>query len=231
MTYSFFRVISPSLVLAALLEYMGCSSSRGTNTGNGTTGYCPALSCEEPVIVTGSDGTTYRGIIGPDLTISTDSYAQSLPNPPVAELGFTGGEVDVSDAGCREEAGSGLQVQIFISTADSSIDASGALHVHSAARNDIYAAGPGDIYQPPTPGWAVDLTVTADGQLTATLSVVSSSSLDAGGAMQELKFSGPIQPLCIGADGKLGPASIPVSGGSTFTFPCWHPKGCFDWSH
>jgi hypothetical protein len=237
MTYSFLRRIGLSLLLAAVFGYIGCSL--GTNTGNGTaagtggaSGSCFYEPCIDPVNVTGSDGTTYRGRIYPDVTIASYGYAQSFPNPPVAELSFGGSEVDLSGAGCQV-VGSGMgrfdQVQIFISTADSSIDASGTLHVHSAPRDDIYAAGPGDIYNPPVPGWAVDLAVTVDGQLTATLSVASSSSidagessssLDAGVAMQELKISGRIEPGC--------GASMPVSGGRTFSFPCWQHAGCGD---
>lgn len=238
MTYSFLRgFFGLSLVLAALLGYMGCST--GTNTGNGIAapaggsgGFCPYEPCTYAANVTGPDGTTYRGRIFPDVTIATDSYAQSLPNPPVAELSFGGSEVDLSDAGCQV-AGSGLgqfdQVQIFVSTADSSIDASGTLHVHSAPRNDMYAAGPGDIYDPPIPGWAVDLTLTADGQLAATLTLASAGSLDAGAVEQELKIKGPLDSSCVpGPNGTVIPASMPVSGGGTFNFPCWQPAGCGD---
>lgn len=235
MTYSFLRGFSLSLVLAALFGYIGCSA--GTNTGNGiggSPGSCPYEPCSYAVNVTGSDGTTYRGRIFPDVGIASYSYAQSFPDPPVAELSFSGSEVDLSDAGCQV-VGSGFgpfdQVQIFISTADSSIDASGTLHVHSASRNDIYAAGPGNIYEPPIPGWSVELTVTANGQLTATLSVGSSSSLDAGAPAQELKIGGRIEPGCVpGPDGQMIPASLPVSGGGTFNFPCWQRTGCSDWA-
>jgi hypothetical protein len=244
MRHSFFRGSSLSLLLAASLGYASCSA--GTNTGNGTNtgtgggaGFCPYMPCSYPVNVTGSDGTTYRGRISPDITIASDSYAQSFPNPPVAELSFSGSEVDLTDAGCQD-TGSYLQVQIFISTADSSIDASGTLHVHSAPRNDIFAAGPGYIYDPPIPGWAVELTVTTDGQLSATLSMASADSLDAGATVQETKLGGSIEPICgvpagpngglmLAPDGGVIPASMPVSGGGTFNFPCWKPEGCGDW--
>ena len=211
MTVSFLRSFNRSLLLLGLLECTGCS--RGTNTG----GSCPLEVCEEPIQLIGSDGTTYRGRVWPDVNIATSDYAQSLPNPPMAELSFAGGEVSASDAGCQDTGGR-LQVQVFVSTADSSMDASGTLHVHSAPRDDIFAAGPGYIYDPPIPGWAVDLTLTADGQLTATLSVESSDSLDAGTAVRELRLSGRIQPEC--------GASMPVSGGGTFKFPCWQLTSC-----
>ena len=260
MTYSFLRGFSLILVLAALFGYVGCSGTNtgnGTAAGTGGAGYnlgtantggapntggaantggtqgaCPYLPCSYPVNVTGSDGTTYRGRIIPDISIASYSYAQSLPNPPVAELSFSGSEVDLSDAGCQViESGSGQfdQVQIFISTADSSIDASGTLHVRSAGRNDMYAAGPGNIYEPSIPGWAVDLTVTADGQLTAALSSASADSLDAGETAQALNISGHIDPSCVpGPNGQPIPASMPVSGGGTFNFPCWQRTGCGD---
>ncbi len=153
-----------------------------------------------------------------------------VSNPPVAQLSFAGGEVDLSDAGCRDTSDTGTRfyVGIYISTADSSIDTSGTLHVRSTGRDDIYASGPADIYGPPDPGWAVDLSVTKDGELTATLSVASSNSSDAGAEMQQLKFSGPVGGCIAGPDGGVIPASIPVSGGGTFSLPCWHPSGrCF----
>ncbi len=236
MKYSFLRVICPSLVLAVVLGYIGCTA--GTNTGNGTaagtggaSGFCTYMPCLYSANATGPEGTTYRGRISA-ITVAKDSYAQSLPNPPVAELLFVGSEVDLSDAGCQVvESGVIDQVRIFISTADSSIDASGTLHVRSAGRNDSYAAGPGDTYNPPNPGWAVDLTLTVDGKLTATLSLASADPSDAGAAVQELKINGPLDPSCVpGPDGGVIPASISVSGGGTFSFPCWQRKGCFDWS-
>jgi hypothetical protein len=270
MTHSFFRGICPSLLLAAWLGGVGCS---GTNTGNGMTAgtpstggapggtggvtggvggvtggtggapqYCPSRPpCSGPVNLTGSDGRTYRGWVYPDVTIASDSHAASVANPPVAMLTFVGGEIDDSDAGCREVMSFGFpEVHVYVAAADSSIDAFGTLHVHSAARSDNYGSGP-TAY----PGWAVDLAVTADGQLTATLSLAVSSGLDAGagagaggagageggaggvGAMQELELSGRIEPSCVaGPDGGLTPASIPVSGGGTFNLPCWQRTGC-----
>lgn len=237
MTHSFLRGFSLSLVLAALLGYIGCSA--GTNTGNGIVagtgglpGSCPYLPCSYSANATGPDGTTYRGRISADISVASYSYAQSLPNPPVAELTFGGSEVDLSDAGCQvTEPQNPYQVQIFITTADSSIDASGALHVRGAPRDGYYASGPSLYANNSTaPGWAVDLAVTAGGQLMGTLSEVTSSSLDAGAATQELIISGPLGPSCVpGPDGKPVPASIPVSGGGTFSFPCWQPTGCSDY--
>jgi hypothetical protein len=138
---------------------------------------------------------------------------------------------------CQPE-GFSLFVQIFISTADSSTDESGMLHVHGAPRGYLYVGGPVDYSadaSPPNPGWAVDLTVTAEGQLSATLTLASSSSLDAGTLdagepAQELKISGPLEPAClyIHQDGVASPASIPVSGGGVFTVPCWQRSGCGD---
>jgi len=237
MKYSFLRVICPSLVLAVVLGYIGCTA--GTNTGNGTaagtggvSGFCYWEPCGYPVNVIGSDGTTYRGKIQidqsvtPNVNIAIESDAASVSNPPVAELSFTGGEVDLSDAGCQDtDRETRFYVDIYISAADSSIDASGALHVRSPGRDDIYASGPGDINDLPVPGWAVDLTVTADGQLTATLSVTSSSPSDAGADMLQLNFNGPVGGCVADPDGGVMPATIPVSGGRTFSFPC--PRSTF----
>ena len=142
----------------------------------------------------------------------------------------------MSDAGCQV-IGSSLeqfgQVEIFITTADSSIDASGTLHVHGAPRDGYYASGPSryGANDSTTPGWAVDLSVTANGQFSGTLSLASLVPSDAGAAVQELKINGPLEPSCVpGPDGGVIPASMPVSGGGTFNFPCWQRKGCGDWS-
>ena len=157
------------------------------------------------------------------------------PNPPVVKLTFSGSEVDLSDAGCQV-IGSSLeqfgQVQIFITTADSSIDVSGTLHVHGAPRDGYYASGPSRYANDSTtPGWAVDLSVTANGQFSGTLSFTSLVPSDAGAAVQELKINGPLDPSCVpGPDGGVIRASMPVSGGGTFNFPCWQRKGCGDWS-
>ena len=98
MTYSFLRGFSLILVLAALFGYVGCSGTNtgnGTAAGTGGAGYnlgtantggapntggaantggtqgaCPYLPCSYPVNVTGSDGTTYRGRIIPDISIA-----------------------------------------------------------------------------------------------------------------------------------------------------------------
>jgi len=246
MTHSFLRGGVPSLALAALLGYLGCST--GTNTGNGmdfgsggasntggTPSYCLNDFCAGSVEAIASDGATYRGKVFPDFSIASSSDAQSVINPPVAELRFDG--EPVVDSTCRDSAPD-FAVEIFLSTADSSIDDSGTLHVHAAPRDDLYAAGPVDFSDccGVAPGWAVDLTVTAEGQLSATLTLAPSSSLDAdtldaGEPAQELKISGPLEPSClyIHHDGVASPASIPVSGGGVFNFPCWQRPGCGDW--
>jgi hypothetical protein len=96
----------------------------------------------------------------------------------------------------------------------------GRLHVHVAPRDGAYASGPNPYPNTSsTPGWAVDLTVTADGQLTATLTAPNSSD--------RLTMSGRIESGCVvGSDGGTAPMTIPVSGGGTFTFPCWARGAC-----
>jgi hypothetical protein len=59
-------------------------------------------------------------------------------------------------------------------------------------------------------GWAVDLTVTADGQLVATLTAPASSD--------RLTMRGHIESGCS--------VTIPVIGGGTFSFPCWSRGAC-----
>jgi hypothetical protein len=227
MMKSFSGGFSWSFLLVGLLECTGCA--RGTNSGPAGSGACPVNYCEDPVQVIASDGAIYRGRVVPDVP-GIDGNQQSLSNAGVVELSLVGGEVSLSDAGCQSQERR-LKAQVFISTNDASIDASGTLHVHGASRDNglvatttTWMAGePANTNDPTVSGWTVDLTLTADGQLDATFSL-DSSSWDAAATVgaelsaQELTFSGRIQPGC--------GLSMSVSGGGTFKFPCWELTGC-----
>lgn len=182
----------------AVLFCTACSTSGGAAPLGHSCG--PVEFCSEPAEATGPDAENYRGRILPDVSIASNPTAQSAPDPPVATLTFTGGEVETTDAGCKQAASQGAasQVQIFVGSEDVSTDASGTVHVHVAPRNGYFASGP-NIYanESTTPGWAVDLTVTADGWMTATLSSGQGPPSNAGPGAQRITISGPVE--CDGA--------------------------------
>jgi len=179
----------------------------------GATPYSP---CAYAVDVTGPDGKLYRGRVYPDTSIASNADAGC-----VVKLDFAGSEIDLSGTYCQQvQPNNALQVQIFIGAGDTSLDDAGTLHVHVAPRDGSYASGPYSYANTSgTPGWAVDLTLTADGHLAATLSAPVSSD--------RLTMSGLVEASCVsGGDGGLAPATIPVSGGGTFSLPCWARGAC-----
>lgn len=211
MTQLRLRNLTVSLVVLALLGGTGCDS--GTNTGNGSPG-CPAHICDGPVTVVGPDGKTYRGSVYAGVTIASDPIAQAESNPPVAELSFTGGEVELSDAGCRviDSWTPYDTVLIFISANDASLDATGALHVLGAPRDGYFASGP--ILMSTPGGWARDLTLTSDGYLTATLSkVFMSGGGGGGGGGVGVAGDGGIARACGGGAGIACGGGVGVAGG------------------
>ena len=202
------------MLFCAACGASGCSGKSDANANHS----CPLLFCDEPAEATGPDGETYRGLIYPDVTVASDPVAQSVADPPVATLTFGGGEVETSDAGCKDVPTTAYQVQIFVGSEDASMDASGTLHAHSAPRDGYFASGP-SLYlnESTTLGWAVDLSVTADGWMTATLSSPQPNSPDGGGVTRRITISGPLQ--CAGG-------RIPVGGGGSFALPCGPSTGC-----
>jgi hypothetical protein len=202
---------------AALCSY---GSTRCTCSQTGTPWVCglavltpmlnlatPSDPCADAVDATGADGKLFRGRVYPDTSIQSNADAGC-----VVKLDFSGAEIVLSDGGCRvADPQNTLQVQIFVGAGDTSVDASGTLHVQVAPRVGYYASGPSPYANSAsTPGWAVDLTVTADGQLVATLTAPASSD--------RLTMSGRIQSGCS--------VTIPVIGGGTFSFPCWSRGAC-----
>jgi hypothetical protein len=174
------------------------------------------------VDATGPEGETYRGRVGWDVVIDD---ATSATDPPVAKLVFLGAEIEESDAGCYS-MGSPLSVEIYISAGDSLVDAAGVLLVHSPGRSDSYASGPRPYVEHPDSGWAVELTLTPGGQLTATLSLAS-ESLDGATSVQILKLSGSMLPLCsVGPDGGKTSVTFSVGDGGWFAFPCSPTWNC-----
>jgi hypothetical protein len=209
MRHSFFRGPGLRLLSAICVGYTGCTSSGstgsgtpgfGTNTGNGSP-TCPWFGpCASPVSIMAPDGRTYRGRVYPDTTIASDPDAQSVPNPPVAKLEFGGQEVEYFEGACHDDwpqPGARYGIQIFISKEDSSIDASGSLQVYSAPRDGYFASNPSEFPNDSgSPGWAVDLTLTTDGKLTATLS-----------------YSGPLAGMTDGPGGAAGASGASGAGG------------------
>jgi hypothetical protein len=179
-----------------------------------TGGAIPYTPCSDPVDVTGPDGRIYNGKVSPDTSIASNADAGD-----VVKLDFSGVEIDRFDGGCQAIPNINLQVQIFVGAADTSLDASGTLHVHVAPRDGYHASGP---YQyantSSTPGWAVDLAVTKDGQLAATLTGPNVSD--------RLTMSGRVESCPVGGDGGPVPITIPVNDGGTFTLPCWASGAC-----
>jgi hypothetical protein len=210
----------------ALCSY---GSTRCTCSGTGTPWVCgvgiltpmqssatPYDPCVDAVDAIGSDRKLYRGEVALDTSIASNADAGC-----VAKLEFSGNEVVLSDGGCRPvEPYNSLFVQIFIGAGDTSLDAAGTLHAHIAPRDGVYASGPSaNSSIPTTLGWTVDLTVTADGHLAATLS--------APGSSDQVTLSGRTQSACVyGGDAGPAPMTIPVSGGGTFGFPCWSRGSC-----
>jgi hypothetical protein len=166
----------------------------------------------------------YRGGVDID-PLADDPTAQSQPDPPLVKLDVGGGPVEYSDGGCHDgwpdQLGENYGLQIFISKGDSSIDTLGTLHMHAAPAVGDFASGPslpwGDA------GWTVDLTLTADGFLDATLStVVGGQFLGGGGTTAASRgataASGGIFGLDAAAQGGAGGVSgfdAATAGGGT----------------
>lgn len=224
MTSSFSRQTGTRILIVA---FLGCVDCVGTNTGNGRHANCPATSsCNDPVDVTGPDGTTYRGRVVADVSVASDGDAG-----PAAKLEFDGAEIDVSQGLCRApEQVSRYTIVIFLTSGEASIDALGNLQVHGAPRDGFYASRPSrypnDVYanDSTTPGWEVDLTLTARGQLTATLSLPAgvswwSGTTSTGGASTGGASAGGAAGASAGGASAGGAGATSAGGTSALDTP------------
>lgn len=243
---------SVTLGLAALLLcYGGCSV--GTNTGNGgnpgssggggstggTSGFCPYQPCLEPDTVVDGDGEHYRGSMDPNATLAAWLNATSIPNPPEIALELGGNLVEESDAGCTDlwpdpsfpnslQYGPRMAIVMYLCAADSSIDDTGALRVHGAPFDGEHASF---ALVNDEGAQIVDLRITTDAHVTATLSVANSPAdprgMDAGADTYVVTVDGPLRSgESYGVDGGWVPANMHVSDGSIYVFPYWTPRGC-----
>lgn len=230
-----------------MLCYAGCSV--GTNTGNGgnpgtggTSGYCPYQPCSEPGTVVDGDGNQYRGSMDPNATLAArfNDATSPNPNPPEIVLEFGGSLVEESDAGCIDtwpdpSNPSGLlqnvprmDIVMYLCAADSSIVDSGALRVHGAALDGEYASF---ALVNDYGAQIVDLRITTDAHVTATLSVSYSpadpGATDAGANTSVVTVDSPLESgQSYGVDGGWVPANMQVSDGRVYVFPYWTPPGC-----
>ncbi len=185
----------------------------------GTGGFCLHLPCVDPVSANGPDGTSYRGRGDPDTKL-WDGAGSVGTDQAVAELVFSGSEVAYTDAGCDNldpNAPNWITIYLCISSADSSVDSAGTLRVHHEPRPDANCSGPRDGTGP----WGMDFTLTADGQLSATL-FPASSDTDTGAAAKVTSLNGQIESYFdLGLDGETQPISITAGNGGTYTFPIY----------
>jgi len=247
MTTSPARSAGLLLIVCGWFAIAGCSM--GTNTGNGAnsgtggaasfgsggipgfvvgaggTPFCPIVPCAEPISVSGLDGTTYRGSVSTDTQLLSTDVASDTAIQPMMGLLFSGWKVEYSDLGCVYDGQMTAKREVYlcIKSADSWVNGVGALHFRQAP-HEVSCIGPQGSMD-----WGVDLTLSADGMLSATLSNTPSSA-ESDAALQEVTMSGAIEgAFNSGPSGEIQPVSISVGDGGTFTFPTTSPsRGCGD---
>jgi len=239
---------SVALGLAAItLCYIGCSV--GTNTGNGgnpgasggggstggTSGLCIYQPCYEPDTVVDGDGNQYRGSLDPNATLAAWLNDTPRPNPAEIALEFGGNLVEKSDAGCKDfwpdpsfpnnlQRGPRMDIVMYLCAADSAIDDTGALRVQGAPLDGQYASF---ALVNDYGAQIVDLRITTDAHVTATLSVSADpQETDAGANTSVVTVDGPLRSgQSYGVDGGWVSANMQVSDGSIYVFPYWTPPG------
>jgi hypothetical protein len=233
------------LIVCGWFAITGCSM--GTNTGNGAnsgtggaasfgsggipgfvvgsggTPSCPIIPCSEPVSVNGLEGTAYRGSVSTDTQLLSWDVASDTATQPMMGLVFSGWKVEYTDLGCvyDSQLTAKSEVYICITSSDSWVDGVGVLHVHQAP-HAVSCIGPKGSMD-----WGVDLSLSAEGKLAATL-LNTSSPTDTDAALQEVTLSGTIEgSFYSGPGGEIQPVSISVGDGGTFIFPTTSPsRGC-----
>jgi hypothetical protein len=212
-----------SLYMAALLAVFASIGCDGTDTGEASCAFPGG--CSFRARATTPDGWRYRGLL---------SYARSI-NAIVLEAG----EVYESDHQCVNADG-GLDIWFpLLGTTSVVKDASGDLHA-TWTRSGPDERAPLVYGENRTSVLAMDLTLSPDGHLRATLTVdgwpgVNASSNDAAaGGIDGGTDAGAVGPQTVTVEGPLDfspnlyssdsctgdTASLPLSNGTSMTFPC-----------
>jgi hypothetical protein len=171
------------------------------------------------------------------LAASYNHATSANPNPPQVEmvLEFAGTLVEESDAGCINNinpSAPSMSVDIYLCAADSSIDDTGALRVQGAPLDGVSGPFASFAMVHDSGAQIVDLRITPDAHVTATLSGKTDPwETDAGVDASVITVDGLLwSGNTYGLDGGLVHVSMPVSDGRTYVFPYWTPPRCGDWA-